>query len=418
MFQNIHSLLLKPRTVLIVYITVAIIAGAQMILLGNSLFQPAQNKGLVSDVVNTPEVQQYFIGHYVTNYNNYVIFKSSFPHLVKGLNLYALHPSDHWDLFKYSPTFALFMGLFAWLPDSIGLCLWLIFNALVLYAAIRMLPFDTKTRALLLWFIAMELLTCMQNCQSNGLLGGLMIAGYCFMQKGKNKWAALMLVMATFIKVYGAAGFILFLFFPDKIKFVLYAAFWSAVLFFLPVVAIPFQTLMWQYHNWLVMMSADQSVSYGISIIGWLHSWFHFDAKMYIMLAGMALFALPFARFKLYSNEAYRLLSLAAILIWVIIFNYKAESATYIIAVTGVGIWYFSGPAKLWRNIMLWTVFVFTCLSFTDIFPGNIKHNFIQPYCIKSVPCILLWGIIVVELMLMKPDRALFNTQKAALPSI
>jgi hypothetical protein len=409
MFQKLRLQLLKPRTVLIVYIIVAIVAGTQMILLPPGLFQPAKNSGLVSDIVNTPEVQKYFIGHYITNYNNYVIFKSSFPHLIKGLNLYALHPADHWDLFKYSPSFALFMGLFAYLPDWVGLCMWLILNCLVLYAAICMLPFNAKTKALLLWFIAMELLTSMQNCQSNGLLCGLIIAAYCFMQKGKNQWATLMLVLATFIKIYGAAGFVLFLFFPDKIKFILYAALWSVLLFFLPIIATPFQTLMWQYHNWTVMMATDQSISYGISVMGWLHSWFHFDAKMFIMLFGIACFLLPFTRLKLYSNEAYRLLTLAAILIWVIIFNHKAESATYIIAVTGVAIWYFSEPLKLWRKLMMLLVFIFTCLSFTDIFPSYIKHNFVQPYCIKSVPCILLWGIIIVELMLMKPGKLLYN---------
>jgi hypothetical protein len=413
MFQTIRSVLLKPRTVLIIYILMSIVAGVQMIMEGNSPFAPTQNTGIISDIVNTPEVQKYFIGHYVTNYNNYVIFKCSFSHLVHGLNLYALHPSDHWDLFKYSPSFALFMGFFAWAPDYIGLCMWLILNAVVLYAAISMLPFNDKTRALLLWFMGMELLTSMQNCQSNGLLCGLMIAGYCFMQKGKNHWAALMLVMATFIKIYGGAAFCLFLFFPDKVKLILYSVLWTLVLFFIPIVATPLHTLIWQYHNWWVMMAADQSVSYGVSILGWLHSWFHFDAKMYIMLAGIAFFVLPFIRLKLYKNEVYRLLTLAAILIWLIIFNHKAESATYIIAVTGVGIWYFSGPPKLWRNMMLWTVFVFTCLSFTDIFPGYIKHNIIQPYCIKAVPCIVLWCIIMAELMLMKSDAVLYKTTKA-----
>ena len=36
-------------------------------------------------------------------YNNYVIFERSWDHLVSGQDLYALHPQEHWDLFKYTP---------------------------------------------------------------------------------------------------------------------------------------------------------------------------------------------------------------------------------------------------------------------------------------------------------------------------
>ena len=39
-------------------------------------------------------------------YNNYVIFERSWDHLVSGQDLYAWHPEEHWDLFKYTPTFA------------------------------------------------------------------------------------------------------------------------------------------------------------------------------------------------------------------------------------------------------------------------------------------------------------------------
>jgi hypothetical protein len=95
-------------------------------------------------------------------------------------------------------------------------------------------------------------------------------------------------------------------------------------------------------------------------------------------------------------------------LIWVIIFNHKAESPTYIIAVTGVGIWYFANTgyrsyrARIWHNLTLTAVFVFTCLSPTDIFPSYIIHYFFVPYTIKAIPCILVWGIVWVKLMTMK----------------
>jgi hypothetical protein len=81
-----------------------------------------------------------FDGIEYTNYNNYVIFKQSFIHLMNHQDLYKLYPNEHWDLYKYSPTFALFFGFFQIFPDSIGLILWNILNAGVLLFSIYYLP--------------------------------------------------------------------------------------------------------------------------------------------------------------------------------------------------------------------------------------------------------------------------------------
>ena len=45
-----------------------------------------------------------------TFYENYVIFKNSFPHFLQGLNPYATYFAEQWDVYKYSPAFALFMA--------------------------------------------------------------------------------------------------------------------------------------------------------------------------------------------------------------------------------------------------------------------------------------------------------------------
>jgi hypothetical protein len=190
-----------------------------------------------------------FIGHYMTEYNNYLIFKYSYFHLIDGVNLYALDAAHHWDFYKYSPTFALLMGSMAYLPDVLGLSIWNILNAIAVFYAIRMLPFKEKTQVLLLWFVAMELLTAMQNDQSNGLMCGMMMAAYGCMKHNKPWWATLWLVLAAYIKVYSVIGFCLFLFFDGKLKFILYAILWTVVFAALPLLVTPLHTLIWQYHN-------------------------------------------------------------------------------------------------------------------------------------------------------------------------
>ncbi len=386
MWLSIRNFFLQPRVMFGVYVLIALVASLQAILLPPHIFS----------------------GRAYTEYNNYVIFKNSFFHLISGKNLYILYPDEQWDLYKYSPAFALLMGLLAYMPDFSGVTIWMLCNAMVLFFAIRMLPFRERTQSLLLWLVLLELLTSLQNSQSNGIMAGLFIAAYACLQRGKIHWATLWLVIATFIKVYGAIGFCLFLFYPDKIKFIGYSILWTILLAIMPLIVTPYNMLVWQYHNWATMMTEDQSASYGLSVMGWLHSWFGITTgKTMVSLIGILLFFIPFIRLKLYRNEVYKLMMLASMLIWVIIFNHKAESPTFIIALAGVGIWYFSRPRQLWRNVLLAVIFIFTCMSPTDLFPPFIRQDFFQPYVIKAIPCILLWCVIFMELMIMKREEQL-----------
>ncbi len=398
--KKISTLFYNPRTLLFFYVFAALFISVQLILLGTHAF--VMPKVIPVDIMNQPQLMNQFVGKQLTEYNNYIIFRQSFYHLLHGFNLYTIYPNEHWDFYKYSPTFAMFMGAIAWMPDYLGVSIWNLLNCIAIFTAIRMLPFNTKTQCLLLWFIANELLTSFSNAQSNGLMCGLMVAAYACMQRDKVALAALWLVLATFIKVYGAIGFCLFLFYPGKIRFIFYAFLWTVLLFAVPLLVTSFHTLTWQYQNWLTLMKADASAATGLSVAGWLNSWFGFSSNGIVTITGLLLFLIPFIRYKLYRDEVYRLLILASMLIWVIIFNHKAESPTYIIAVTGVGIWYFVRPRKVWRTILLWTVLVFTSLSNTDFFPDYVKSHFMKPYKIKAVPCIIAWSVVFAEIMLLK----------------
>ncbi|MES2703366.1 MAG: glycosyltransferase family 87 protein [Bacteroidota bacterium] len=404
--DKIAKLVLQPRVLLGIYIAAAVIAAVQLVLLGSHEFTWPKPP-YPDDIMNKPHLMKLFIGRQLTEYNNYLIFKHSFFHLLQGSNLYGVYPAEHWDFYKYSPTFALLMAPLAYLPDIVGLTIWNLANALAVFFAIRMLPLNIRTQCMLLLFVAMELLTSLQNTQSNGLMCGLMIAAYGCMQKDKPLWATLWLVLATYIKVYGAIGFCLFLFYPGKLRFIAYAALWTIVLGALPLMVTSWQMLVTQYTNWAALIKADASAAVGLSVAGWLKSWFGLTNIMsYITLTGVFLFFLPFLRFAHYRDEAFRILILASMLLWVVIFNHKAESPTFIIAVAGAGIWYFSRPKATWRAVLFWVVFIFTSLATTDIFPPFVKQHFIYPYTIKAVPCIIAWFVVLAELMTMRRGEA------------
>lgn len=390
-WQTTKDFLLKHSTLLWVYIVITVVASIHLVSLGQT---------------------HEFEGRLYTEYNNYIIFKNSFFHLIEGKDLYVLYPDAQWDLYKYGPVFALCMGLIAWLPDVAGLALWNIANVLVLYFAIKMLPFRQKTIALMLWFVLLELLTSVQSAQSNAMLAGLMIAAYAWLQRGKPVWATFMLVAATFIKVYGAVGFCLFLFYPNKVKFLVWAAIWTIIFTFVPLVVLSPQELLAQYSSWARMMTEDQAISYGFSLMALLHAWFDLGSlKNLVSIIGIALFFLPLLKAKLYRNDLFRILTLAHMLVWVIIFNHKAESSTFIIAISGIALWYFTNNKATWRMALLWFTFVLTCLSPTDLFPPAFRQQVLVPYVIKVVPCIVMWVVIIWQILTLRPGARIANIQ-------
>jgi hypothetical protein len=78
-------------------------------------------------------------GGFYSHYNNYVIFKQSFYHLIAQKDLYIHYPQEQYDLFKYPPTFALLFAPFSVLPDVVGYPLWTAINLLLPVVAIQKL---------------------------------------------------------------------------------------------------------------------------------------------------------------------------------------------------------------------------------------------------------------------------------------
>ncbi len=338
-----------------------------------------------------------------THYNNYRIFVDSYFHLIQYKDLYQLYPLEHWDLFKYSPTFALFMAPFAYLPEYIGLFLWNLLNVLILFFAIWKFPIEgPKTRLLMLAIVLVELITSIQSSQSNAMVAGLIVLAYICLEKNKIAWATLFVVLTVFIKIFGLLAFVLFLFYPQKIKSIAYTMLWTIVLIALPLIVVSPEQLLFQYKSWGKMLANDHSISYGLSVAGWLYNWFGVTiSKNIILLVGAIVFLLPLLKFKCFKENVFKQLYLASILVWVVIFNHKAESPTFIIAVTGIAVWYFAQPHKhkIFNTSLLIFAIVFTVLSPTDIFPKVLRENLVIPYVLKALPCIFIWFKIIYDLL-------------------
>lgn len=337
-----------------------------------------------------------------THYNNYVIFKHSFAHLINGQDLFIHYEKEYFDLYKYSPTFALFMGLFWYLPDLLGLALWNVLNVVLLYWGLKKLPFiKYHHAAIAMWIVLLEMVTSIQNEQSNAMIAGLIIWSFTLLEDKKNIWAALCIVITVYIKLFGIVAFALYLLYPQRWKLVGYTIFWTIFLAVIPLLVCSWDELLMQYQSWGNMLGNDHSASLGYSVMGWFESWFGWlPNKASVVLIGAGIFCLPYLRFSKYNDLRFRLLFLASVLLWIVIFNHKAESPTFVIALSGVAIWFFAGERNILDKVLLFLVLLFTSLASTDLFPKPVRLTYIVPYTLKAVPCILVWVKIMYELLI------------------
>jgi len=339
-------------------------------------------------------------GSFSTTYNDYLIFKQSFYHLIKHTDLYASYPSEYNDLYKYSPTFALLMAPFAILPNAAGVILWNILNLLVVYYSFKNFVFYNETKKLLaMAFVLAEALTSIYSSQCNCLITGLLIIAFECLENKKPVTATLLLAISVFIKPFALAAFLLLLLYPGKPKAFIFSIIWSILLFALPLLVISPAGLIGEYKSWFLLLKGDHDNSMGYSVMGTLQYWFGSTDKIYTLLIGMLLLLLPLTRYKSFISQSFRRIFFASILIWVVIFNHKAETYTYIIAISGIAIWYFSQPDKKLNLLLLMLALFFTILVPTSIFPWTYHNKYLSPYLMFVIPSLLIWLKISAELL-------------------
>ena len=334
------------------------------------------------------------------HYNNYVIFKTSLFNLIDQINLYAPHPDQYFDLYKYSPSFPLLMAVMARLPDWLGLTIWNALNTLPLFAAIMLLPgLSSRIRVTFCWLVAVDVMTSLHNAQSNGLMAALFILAFVLMERRRLVWAALCIVLMVYIKLFGLVALMLFALYPDKFKSALSVVGWTILIGIAPLLIVDAGYLIDQYQEWLRLLTTDHSENYGVSLLGLIESWTGFSPPKFLPLAaGAILLMAPLIKFSSYRSITFRLSLIASILIWVVIFNHKAESSTFIIASCGVALWYFAGARSMWHHILLVGSILLVTLSPTDFFPPCIRGEIIVPYKLKALPPVLIWSVIQYEL--------------------
>ena len=334
----------------------------------------------------------------LTQSNNFAVFRWAAINLLAGTDLYAAHPGQHVDFYKYSPTFALLFLPFAQLPFALALLAWNLLNALLLYyALVRLLPGRPGVIALALVYL--ELLLSLQYTQSNALVAASMILAFLAFERGRQLGAALWIALGTFIKLFPLAGVTLALFHPRRWRFAVLLAGLAVALAALPLVVVSPDALAAQYRSWRTIEAAD-TLNRGYSLMQYLYMWFGADWPNWpVQLAGTVLLLLPLARGRRRWGEyRFRLLFFCSILVYVVLFNHQSETATFVIAFTGIAIWYVSSERNPWRTAVVAAMLLVMLLHDVEIVPLWVKDQIFVPHRLKGIPCVAAWFAMQAEL--------------------
>ncbi len=288
--------------------------------------------------------------------NNFRVFRSASLNLFAGRDLYAAHPEQHFDLYKYSPTFALLFAPLAYLPFALAYLCWTLLNALLLwYALDRLLPDRPATVALALVYL--EVLFSMQYGQSNALVAALLILAFVALEQGQQGHAAALIGVDAFIKIFPLAGVSLALF------------------------------------------EAADAPNRGYALMQYLYmvglDWPNWS----VQLAGTVVLLLPLALGRRrWDDAAFRRLFLGTLLVYFVLFNHQSERATFVIAYTGIAIWYVSAPTERLRMAVMVLTLLVMVVHDVEIVPRWVKNEILIPYRIKGIPCLVAWLVMEWQL--------------------
>lgn len=335
-------------------------------------------------------------------YNNFLIYKYVFWNTLEQNDLYLHYPDKFQDLNHYGPFFSLVIAPFAIMPEWLGVVMWNVALAMLLYVAVRTSRFSKYEILFMLWYAAHDLLTCLFMTQFNIAVAALILLSFTMTEQKKDFWAGFFICAGVFVKLLGIVGLAFFFFSHNKKRFVLSLCFWSIVMFVLPMLISSPEYICGQYASWYDallsknMTNSDSRLTMNnISLIGMVRRIFiDYDySDLWVIIPGLAIVAAGYFRIKQWGSTSFRKMVLAQMMLITILFSTGTENSSYVIAYIAIAVWYASVPWKRSRTdlALLIFAFVFGSLLPTDLFPKSLQTSVIRPYALRALPVTLIW---------------------------
>jgi uncharacterized membrane protein len=244
-----------------------------------------------------------------------------------------------------------------------------------------------------------EVLRSMQNAQSNALVAGLIILAYVALERGRTWRAALAVAVGASVKIFPLAA----LTFAIPRRWAWRAGLQTAAvgvgLLLLPLIVTPPATLVEQYRSWHAIETLDTTQRW-FSVMELAHRITGADlANWPMQLAGTLALLAPLAlRRARWDDARFRLLFLCSVLVYLSLFNHQAERASFVIAFTGITLWFVSEPRATWRTTLFGVALVTIPLMSTLIpLPTSLRTPAVVLLRL-AVPTLVIWLAIQREL--------------------
>jgi hypothetical protein len=177
-----------------------------------------------------------------------------------------------------------------------------------------------------------------------------------------------------------------------------------AVLAALPLLVTDWRTLVDQYRSWRAITALETQV-HAVGLNGGVMqairvwggvSWPNWP----IQLAGTAVFVAPvLLGSALWDDRDFRVQVLCSVLLYVVLFNHRAEAPSYVIAMAGVGIWYAAGPRTPVRTALVVFALLVVSVASTELVPHAIRRGIVERYAFKTAPVLVIWLVMQWELV-------------------
>ena len=322
-------------------------------------------------------------------HKNFMIFAESTRMFWEGTAPYGenwslAHPNL--DYFLYGPLFNILFAPFAYLPAKVGPIVWNLFNFVLWFAAIFSLPRlsrDDKCRSFLYTLL---ILGCTQlSFQYNVTIGSIFLFAYTLLERKRDFWAILLLLVSGFTKVYGFFGLGLLALYPPPKRFIrncLYIIIISIVLLIAPALNMPLSELPDYYAGWLSALLEHKDTR------TWMNFFYlrPFDAllpyRIWIQAGVLALLgAALLTAIRKCRIPFVRMAALAAVTGYSLLFSNSTETHTYVIFLICYMAWYWTmsraGVLHRADRILCWLTFAVVVVMPVDVLcPPKVMHLF------------------------------------------
>lgn len=340
---------------------------------------------------------------------NFMVFADATLDFWQGTSPYTdLFVTQHGRFFLYSPIFTVLFAPFAFLPSWLGPFAWNLFNYTLFYVAIFSLPerFSNREKCNTFLFLFPILGQSLFSFQYNIPVTYLFLFAYTLLEKKRGLWAVLLIMISGCTKIYGIFELALLVCYPRFWRNAGFALLLGGVLLSLPLLKLAPAEFLPYYGEWFHSLSNHQSHTTYESLfhIRFLSEWLlpHFRILQMGIIGVLAL--LLFSNRKKWSSTTFRAQALGILMGMVVLFSDSAESHTYLIALAGFMLWYWSRHQhSAVDKTLLWACFTLLCIVPIDIFvPTPVMRLLTQTLQLQIWVFLFTW-LRMVGLTFLRP---------------